>query len=547
MANVKFPRKEIEKHFKLDAKMLDKIMMFGIPVESLTDDEIEIQVLPNRPDLLSMQGFLRAVKAFIGKETGLKNYKVHAPEKNYKVIIDKSVREVRPYTACAIVKGLNFDDAKIKEIIDIQEKLHITLGRNRKKLAIGIYPLEKIKLPIKYEARKPEDIKFVPLEMQQEMNGLQILQRHPTGREYAQLLEGKYKFPVFVDSNNKVLSMPPIINSHETGKITMYTKDVFIECSGFDFEILKKTLNIIVSTLSDLGGKIYAMELEYDKPVGKIQTPDFTPETMKIDINNVNKIIGIDLKEKDLEKLFPKMGYDYNKGKVSIPAYRTDILHEVDIIEDIAIAYGYENISPIIPKVATIGEEAKENSFNSKVSDILSGLGLLEISTYYLIKLEEVAIGKLADSEKIELENSKSEYKMLRPNLIIPGLRILSENKDNEYPQKIFEIGKVFIRDRRSETETGIKEFNHLFVASTPGHFTEIKQTLDYLFKMLNLKYELREGKNGNLIEGRTGIIVVNEKIVGVIGEVHPETLRNWGIKLPVSVIEINLDLLMKN
>jgi phenylalanyl-tRNA synthetase beta chain len=541
MANVKFPRKEIEKHFKLDAKMLDRIMMLGIPVESLTNEEIEIQVLPNRPDLLSMQGFLRTVKAFIGKDVGLKKYKVNPPEKNYKVTISKSTKDIRPYTACAIVKNLQFDDVKIKEIIDIQEKLHITLGRNRKKLAIGIYPLEKITLPIKFEARKPEDIKFIPLEMPQEMNGLQILQRHPTGREYAPLLEGKSMFPVFVDAKNKVLSMPPIINSHETGKITKETKEVFIECSGFDLEILKKTLNIVVTSLAEMGGKIFSMDLEYEKPLGKIQTPNLLSETIKVDINNVNKLLGLSLTEKDLEKLLPRMGYDYSKGKVSIPAYRTDILHEVDIIEDIAIAYGYENIKPIIPEVATIGEEAKSNRFNSKVSDILSGLGLLEISTFYLIKPEEAKISKLQDSEKIELEDSKSEYKLLRPNLIIPGLRILSENKDNEYPQKIFELGSVFKIDRRGKTETGIEEDNHLCILSTPGNFTEQKQILDYLMKMLNLSYELKETNEQGLIEGRTGRIIVKGKEIGFIGEVHPETLSNWGIKMPVALIEINL------
>ena len=544
MANVKFPRKEVEKHIKLDDRMLDRIMMLGIPVESLTDDEIEIQVLPNRPDLLSMHGFIRAVRAFIGKETGLIKYKF--TNSGYKLFVEKSLPKEWPYAVACIVKGLKFDDNKIKEIIDIQEKLGITLCRKRKKGGIGLYPLHKIAFPVRLKGMEPDKIKFQPLEMPQEMNGLQILQRHPTGREYAHLVEGWTRFPVFVDNNDKIMSMPPIINSHDLGKIDEKTTDVFIEATGPDFNTLKKAINIIVSALSDMGGKIYSIEcIQQD---GKRENiPNLTPETMKIDINNVNKLIGLELKEKDLEKLLPRMGYDYSKGKVSVPAYRTDILHEVDVIEDIAIAYGYENITPIIPKVATIGEEARENRVSSKVSEILSGLGMLETSTYYLIKPEEVAIGKLGDHDKIELENSKSEYKLLRHNLIIPGLRILSENKDNEYPQKIFEIGKVFKIDRRGETETGIKEFNHLFIASTPGHFTEIKQTLDYLFKMLNLKYELRDGKNGNLIEGRTGIISVNGNSIGVIGEVHPASLKDWGIKLPVAVIEINLDLLMKN
>jgi len=532
MAKITFPRKEFEKHIKLTKEVEEKISMLGTHLERLTDDEIEIEVLPNRPDLFSMQGFIRALKAFLNKDPGLVKYKVNPPEKDFKVKIDKSVKNIRPYTACAIVKGLSFDDTKIKEIIDIQEKLHATFGRNRKKMAIGVYPLEKITLPIKYEAKKPQDIKFIPLEMNEEMNALQILQRHPTGREYAYLLEGKELFPVFMDANNKVLSMPPIINSNETGKITDKTKDVFIEVSGFDLEAQKKALNIIVTALNDMGGKIYAMDVEYEK---KIQTPDLTPEKIKISLENTNKLLGLDLKEKDLEKLLPKMGYDYKKSLVQAPAWRTDILHEVDIIEDIAIAYGYDNLIPEIPKVSTIGEISKENKINSKISDILVGLNYLETSSFHLIKKEETK-----EENNIEVIDSKSEYKILRPNLTIPALRIFSENKDNEYPQKIFEIGKVFSLDKTEET--GVKESPNLIIASCPGNFTELKETLDYLFKMLNIEYKLKESHKKGLIEGRTGSILLNNKEIGHIGEVHPETLKARSIKMPVSLIELNLE-----
>jgi phenylalanyl-tRNA synthetase beta chain len=540
MANIKFPRKEVEKHIKLTPENLDKIMMMGIPVESLSADEIEIQVLPNRPDLLSMHGFLRAIKAFIGKETGLKKYKILPREKNYKVKIDPSLKNIRPFTACAIVKNLKFNNETIKEIIDIQEKIHTTLGRNRKKLAIGIYPLEKMSLPIKYEARAPKDINFIPLESDKEMNGLEILQRHPTGRDYAHLLQDLDKFPVFVDAKHKVLSMPPIINSHETGKITETTNSVFIECSGFDLDILKKTLNIIVTTLADLGGRIYSMELDYGK---KEKTPDLSPETLKISLENTNKLLGLNLKEKDLEKLLPKMGYDYKSGKVLIPAWRTDILHEVDIIEDIAIAYGYENMVPEIPKVATIGEESKESKVISKISEILIGLGLQEISTYNLIKAEEIN-----ESEKhhhLEVLDSKTDYKYLRSSLLVPAMRIFSENKDNEYPQKIFEIGNVFNKD--SKSESGVKEQQNLLIALSPGNFTEIKQTLDYLFKMIDIKYGLKESHQNSLIEGRTGSIILNDKAIGHLGEVHPDTLKTWNLKMPASIIEISLEEIIKS
>ncbi|MEK6888666.1 MAG: phenylalanine--tRNA ligase subunit beta [Nanoarchaeota archaeon] len=533
MASAKFSRKEFEKHIKLTKVIEEKIPLFGTGLESISEEEIIIEVNPNRPDLLSMHGFLRAFKAFLGKETGLKKYRLHTPEDNYKVMVDSSVSKVRPFTACAIVKNLNFDDEKIKEIVDLQEKLHSTLGRNRKKLAIGIYPLEKITLPIKYEARKPKDIIFVPLESNKKMNAEEILNKHPTGKSYAHLLKNYSEYPIFIDSKNNILSMPPIINSHETGKVTEETKDVFIECSGNDLESLKKTLNIITTTLADMGGKVYQMNLQYGK--NKIITPDLSARKIKISIDKANSLLGLNLKEKDLEKLLPRMGYDYKKPNVSIPAWRTDIMHEVDIIEDIAIAYGYNNLIPELPSVATSASESKEEIIKNKIAEILIGLNLLEVSSYHLIKEEEADKIKLKD--RITVDNAKTEYKILRPNLYISALRILSENKDNEYPQKIFEIGKVF-----SKSETSVKEQTNLMIALAPGNFTIIKQILESLLHPLNINSKLTESRNEILIEGRTAEISINGEKTGFIGEVHPSTLKDFGVKMPVSLLEINID-----
>ncbi len=538
MAVIIIDIKQIEKYIKITPELLEKSRLMGAPME-IKGETVQIEITPNRPDLLSMQGYLRALKSFLGKEVGLKEYKINDGEKDYKIKIDKSVKLVRPFTACAIVKNLIFDDGRIREIIDLQEKLHATLGRNRKKVAIGIYPLEKITLPIRYEARSPKDIKFQPLGADGELNALQILKKHPTGIEYAHLLEGKDKFPIFIDSKNKILSMPPIINSECIGKITQETKEVFVECSGFDFRILNKTLNIIVSTLIEMGGKAYKMELNYEK---KEITPDFKPETLKVNIENVNNLLGLALKEKDLDKLLPKMGYDYQNGMVKVPSWRTDILHEVDIIEDIAIAYGYDNIVPEIPKISTIGQEAWESKLQNKLSEILVGLGLLEISSYHLIKDNEIKLDKT--EEAIEILDSKTEYKILRPNLLISALRIFAENKDNEYPQKIFEIGTVFKRDK--DSETGTKENENLMVAISPANFTSLKQILNYIENALGIKLELKEHFHKNLIEGRTASISLNSKNIGYLGEVHPESLRSWSIKMPVAVLEISLDSIFK-
>lgn len=546
MALINLDKKQFEREIgKLDEKMKEKFFMFGTPIEGIKNEEIQIEVSPNRPDLLSYQGFKRAFLAFLGKKTGLREYKINKPEKNYKIIIDPSVKNVRPYTICTIVKGIKFDDEKIKEIIEIQEKLHFTLGRKRKKFGIGIYPLDKIKLPITFKALEPDKIKFIPLEMDREMSGLEILQRHPVGREYAHLLAGKEKFPIFIDSNKNILSMTPIINSQLTGKITSKTKDVFIECSGFDFALLNKCINIIVTSLADMGGKIYQMELGYKK---KIITPDLTPEKVKISLGNTNKLLGLDIDEKQLKQLIERMGHNYKRGIVEIPAWRTDVLHEVDLIEDVAIAYGYENIIPKIPEISTIGEENQIETIKRKFSEILLGLSMLELSNYHLTnkkdQFKKMGITEKQEKNFIEVEESKTDYTILRKDLTHYLLKIISENTDSEYPQKIFETGKVFSQDDNSN----LIEEETLAAALASGNFTEIKQILEYLFRMIKIKTELKEPEKSpsHFIEGRVAEVILENKSIGFIGEIHPKILKNWKIKMPVALFEINLEEIFK-
>jgi len=542
MAVTTINRHQFEKEIgKIDEKMEERIAMLGTPIEKLTKDELQIEVFPNRPDLLSYHGFKRAFLAFLEKKTGMQKYKLN--KSNYKVVVDSSLKDIRPYTACAVIKDLKLDSEKIKELIEIQEKLHLTLGRKRKKLAIGIYPLEKIKFPIRFTALEPDKIKFVPLDYEKEISGLEILQKHPTGREYAHLLSGKAKFPVFLDSDNKVLSMPPIINSHTTGRVTEKTKEIFVECSGSDFNILSKCLNILVSALADMEGSIYEIEVDYGKE--KRLTPELGIEKIQISIDKINKLLGLDLKENDVKKLLERMGYNYNKNIVEIPPWRVDILHEVDITEDLAIAYGYENFIPEIPEISTIGQEAPEEIIKKKISEILTGLNFLEVSNYHLTTKKDQF--EKMDEEKeinfVELENSKTDYNILRKDLTHYLLKIFSENVDNELPQKIFEIGKVF-----SLKNNFPHEKNSIALAICPGNFTELKQTLNYLFKMMGKDVQFEEPKENPeyFIKGRVAEIKMENKALGFLGEIHPKILRNWKIRMPVALFEMDFDDIMK-
>lgn len=539
MATITINKKVFEKEIgKFDEEMQERIAMFGTPIEAIEDKEFQLEIFPNRPDMLSYSGFKRSFLAFLGKKTGLRKYNLKKPEKNYRVVVDKSVGGVRPFTVCAIVKKLKFDDEKIKELIEIQEKLHATIGRRRKKIAIGVYPLEKISLPIKYEALEPDKIKFTPLESSREMSGLEILQKHSAGKEYAHLLAGKQKFPIFIDSKNQILSMPPIINSEFTGRVTTKTKEIFVECSGADFESLQKCLNILVTTLVEMGGEIYQMRVEYSK---KEITPNLEATKKEISLDNTNKLLGLELDKKNLKKLLERMGYFYKNGEVLIPCYRTDVLHEVDLIEDVAIAYGYENFESVVPEIATIGEVDSKEKLKNKFAQVLCGLSLLEVSNYHLSRktdqFEKMGIAQKDVRDMIEVESSKTDYTILRNNLSHYLLKNLAENIDCEYPQKIFEIGRVF------ELKEKIEEEENLAIAIAPGNFTELKQIVEYFFSSIGISIKIKETENcpGHLIEGRTAGIYLGEKEIGSFGEVHPKILKNWKIKMPVALLEICL------
>jgi phenylalanyl-tRNA synthetase beta chain len=527
----------VGKKLPLD-RLKDRISMLGTDLEGIEGDKIHVEIFPNRPDLLSEQGFARAFAAFIGARPGLRKYDVK--RSGEKVIVDKAVAGIRPSTACAIVKGLRLDHERIREIIQIQEKLHVTFCRNRKKAAIGIYPLEKIRMPIRYTALRPQDIRFRPLEGAREMTGLEVLDKHPAGKEYAHLLDGLDRFPAFLDDAGKVLSMPPIINSHDVGKVIEGTKDVFVECSGSDLRVLQRCLAMVVTALADMGGSIHSMDVVYDgKPV---TTPDLSPRKMKLDLAYANRLLGLSLKAAEAGKLLERMGFGWEKGSVLIPAWRADILHQADLVEDIAIAYGYENFEEILPAFATIGAEDPFEAFRHRVARLMAGLGLLETSTYHLIDKEVQTTWMGHAIEAIQIVDPVSlEYNSLRAWMIPSLLAVLRENKHHEYPQRIYEMGAVFRRETGGET--GIAEAVRLCALSSHAQadFTEMRQVLDYLLRALDLPYTVEEAEHASFLPGRVARVSVAGKKVAYVGELHPAALARFGLEMPTCALELNL------
>jgi len=530
----KFTRKELERALEY---------VKG-EVESFRGDRIRMEIADtNRPDLWSAEGVARELRSRYTKDKGLIRYKMK--KSGLRVIIDKNLKNIRPKTVCAVVKGLKIDDEFLFQIIQLQEKICETFGRNRGEVALGIYDYHKISPPIHFRAYKPDEIKFVPLDFDKELNLRQILSQHPKGKEYGHLLADFDKYPVFIDSKNHVLSMPPIINSDYTGKVTKKTRDVFIECSGFDMKFLLPSLNIMVSALADRGGRIETVEVVSRE--GRMVTPDLKPKRITVDVDRVRRLSGLDLGKDKIRKLLLESRYDVEteggKFLVSYPAYRQDIMHQVDVIEDIIISYGYNRIEPVIPKISTIGGQTRMNEFSRRVSNIMTGMGSQEVLSYILTNRDNIAKRMdLEVSKLIEIENPISKNWSVFRTWIIPSLiEFIGKNTNREYPQNIFEMGEVVLFDEKAETRSRNPTRLAWAFADSEANFTKAKQSFDFLMRNLGVAYVIEDVEHPSFIPGRVGRVSVKGRKIACIGEIHPKVLENFRIEQPVCAFEINL------
>ena len=374
-------------------------------------------------------------------------------------------------------------------------------------------------------------MKFVPLGFTEEMYLDEILSKHPKGEEYGYLLKNQKEYPIFIDSVGNVLSMPPIINSNYTGRVDCNTKNVFIEVSGHKLNHISVALNIMVTALKERGGEIYSVDVKYGKE--NITTPNLSPKKAEVNIEKCRKILGIDITGEEMIKLLRQARFNAkNNGKVikvEYMPYRNDIMDERDIIEEVAISFGYNDIEPEEPKIYTRGKELEIEHLSNKFREICIGLGLQEILTFTLTSKENILNKMRVSGNIVEIANPiSSNWNVFRNSLIPGGLSFLSDNKHVEYPQKIFEIGDVLEIDERKETG-----------------YENISSILNSIMKNLGIKYSLEEENDKRFIDGRCSSIVVNNEKIGTMGEVHPEVLENFEIEKPVAGLEMNIEKLL--
>src|SRR2546422_4289983 len=539
-----------------DKDGLNKLVAYvKADVESLEEENgqstVSIEVKDsNHPDIWCVEGVARALSGYL-KLKQSKPATVQGPS-GYSITIDKRLRSIRPYIACAIVRNVKPSEEALKSWISLQEKMDQTYGRKRRKASIGLYQADLIKPPIRYTVSNPDDTSFIPLGSDTSMTLRQIVQSHPKGIEYGQTISKHDTWPLLIDKNDKILSLPPIINSTDIGKITTETKNILIEVTGTSLETVQDTLKIVVATLSERGGKIYSCAQKYPYAPTRTTTPDLKEQPFQVSLDYANKLLGTNLTSKQAIDLLKRAGYSTGKVigdkiAIGVPPYRIDIMHQVDVVEDIGIAMDINTLKPEWPGIFTVGGLSPVTAKLDNIAELMVGLGYQEIMTYSLSSPETMAKKmNMPENEQIELQNpSMTTYTILRPWLLPSLMEFLSNNTHVEYPQRIFEVGRCFTRDPSTPTRVkDIPKLSAITVHATAG-FTEIRQSLDSLLRSLGIEYSVKPSTHPSFLEGRTGQIVSRNQNIGTIGELNPRVIKAWGLSLPVGTFELDLSLLL--
>ena len=531
MPVIRLQRDELRR-FNIDEDRLVKdVNMLGADFKELDEKEFRVEFFPDRPDLYTVEGVVRAIRGVWGIEKGAPKY--YADDGNVKIFVDEEMKNIRPYIVGVVIGDIEVDNLMIKSMMDFQEKLHITVGRKRKKLAIGLHDFDKVKPPFYYVPRD-KNFKFIPLGFKNEMSLKEILKKHPKGVEYAHILENLKAYPIILDSQGNVLSFPPIINGTLT-QITHETRNIFIDITGTDLNTLNSVLNILACSFSDRGASIERVEVIY--PDKSIKTPKLEYTKIEVEREYIAKILGKKLSDEEILNSLQRMRFDVDiedrSIKVTVPPYRMDILHPVDIIEDIAKGLTFQYFQASLPTKEKIGSTIKD--FENVVREIMLGLGFSEVTTLTITSPEtQYDAMRLPRKHFVEIENPITEDGTTLRSWLIPSLmEILRKNKHRELPQKIFEIGYV-IKEKKEE------HLALLYIDSSAS-FTLSKSYAEAILRDLGIEeYEIREIEHNSFISGRAAGIYKGDEI-GFFGEIHPEVLENFELGYPTIAIELNL------
>jgi phenylalanyl-tRNA synthetase beta chain len=524
------------------AEILEQIEQIGAVVERRDIDGFDLEVFPDRPDLFSVEGIARAMRAFMALKPGLKRYEV-APAQ-IELRVDPSVLMVRPVIACAVIRNIIFDDDSIASLMDFQEKLHLTVGRKRKKVSIGVHDMRYLVAPYTYKGVDPKATRFEPLQGEREMDMDEILTEHPKGMDYAWILEGMDKYPLIVDAEDQVLSFPPIINGTVT-QVRDDTSDLFLDITGLDEAACRYSLRILATMLAERGGKIEAVKVVY--PDREVVMPDLTPIPRRVKLADIMPWTGLDLSGEEAARALQIMGFDAEVSgdgehlELLVPPWRMDILHDVDIAEDVSIGFGYERVKGVMPQVHTIGHDLPDEDIKRIAHSAFLGRGYTEVMNFVLTSEDEQYgwMGLPKPEQVTHIINPITEhYTIVRTHLVPDLLAYLGRNTHHDYPQEVYEVGSVVL-------DGG----NHLRTAAVSCHakagFTAAKSLTEGVLRDMGYRGDMVTVEAAELpsyIRGRCARVSVLGRDVGTFGEIHPDVLERFGITQPTVAVELDLE-----
>ncbi len=529
------------------AELEEAAQYFKGEVEAADGHNIKLEIKStDRPDLWNVEGVARVLRAQFSKNQGIPKYKAKTPKLT--INVSKKVKGIRPCIAAAVVRNIKIDDFGLKQLIQAQEKIAGTFGRKRREVAIGIFNLDKLTPPLLYTAEKPDKIKFEPLDGGKDMTMSEIIEIHPKGREFGHLVKPFAHYPIIIDADNKVVSMPPIINSEHSGKVTTRSKNLLIEITGLEMRYVETALNILAMSLADRGGTIEQVNIS-DVKGNTIVTPTFGVKEISVSKSLIDRTFGRHVSDLEIKSLLLKGRYDIDHidktssghAHVKYPSYRQDIMHPTDVIEDMLIAYGYNNIEPVYPIMSTQGELSSETDRNRRIRELMVGTGAQEITTFMLTNKNNLFEKmNLTEDNIVEILNPVSSNWSALRNWLTPSLvKFLSKNTKVDYPQRIFELGQVVNLNKRAETGT-VDEYKLAYAeAGSKVNFTRAKSILQSIVRATGKSPTFVARDYPSFIPGRSAEVKLGEKSIGIIGELHPKVLTNWKIDVPVVCWEI--------
>jgi phenylalanyl-tRNA synthetase beta chain len=451
-------------------------------------------------------------------------------------------------------------------MIQTQEKLAWNYGRKRRTVSMGIYRTELIKWPIHYRAVPPDSVSFVPLQWDRPLTLREILVQHPKGREYGWIQENEPLHPLLLDVEGKILSYPPIINSADLGAVQVGDDNLFIEITGSDIYSVTLSASIVACDMADQGYAIEPVEIRYDyeTPFGKKWTsPFYFQSPVFCSSARIEKFLGEAISAKEAVGYLARMGCRAEKVRKAEtassevvegvllypPEYRNDFLHAADVMEDVMVGRGLSSFEPVRPRDFTVGRLSAETLFARKAKSILVGLGYQEMIYNYLGSRRDLVERMRGDGAKIiKIANPMSEnYEYVRDSTLACLCESESMSARAAYPHKIFEIGKVVYRDDNKNYGCATREYCGMVCAGADVTFNTIAAEIQTLFYYLTRAYTVCESDDPRFITGRAAGIVHAGKTVGVFGELHPAVLENWGITMPCTACEFDLDVMISS